>query len=94
MKFDENIYRSLQWYEKQVGFLRGQLKLIQYQNHKELKSRVFEKINHFAKNAPVPSEPLTEEEAAQWKILSAHSEQCRELVDLIEQKVENERREQ
>ena len=43
---------------------------------------------------PVPSEPLTEEEAAQWKILSAHPEYCKDFAEVVENKVENERREQ
>lgn len=43
---------------------------------------------------PVPSEPLTEEEAAQFKIIAADPVHARELVELIEEKVENERREQ
>lgn len=83
-KFDENVFKSLQWYEKSVGLLKGQIKLVQYQQSKELKSRVFEKIALYAKSIPVPSEPLTEEEAAQYKILAADPVHARELVELIE----------
>ena len=56
--------------------------------------RVFEKIRAFSENIPAPSEPLNEEEAAQFKLLSSHPEHCKELTEIIEQKVENERREQ
>jgi hypothetical protein len=67
-----------------VGFLRGQIKLIQYHQQKDLKARVFEKIILHAKSVPTPSEPLTEEEAAQFKIISANPTHCKELVELIE----------
>jgi hypothetical protein len=83
-KLDENVFKSLQWYEKHVGLLKGQIKLVQYQQSKELKIRVFEKIALYAKNAPVPSEPLTEEEAAQYKILASDPVHARELAELIE----------
>ena len=94
VKFDEGIYRSLQYYEKQVGYLKGQLKVLQFHQNRELKMLVFDRINNYANNAPVPCEPLTEEEAAQWKILSSSPTHARELCELIEHKVENERREQ
>lgn len=60
MKYDELIHRSLLWYERQVAFLKGQIRLIQYQQTKELKLKVFEKIQLYSKNIPIPSEPLTE----------------------------------
>lgn len=83
-KIDENVFKSLQWYEKHVSLLKGQIKLVQYQQSRELKYRVFEKIALFAKNIPVPSEPLTEEEAAHFKIISSDPQHARELVELIE----------
>lgn len=83
-KLDETVYESLKWYEKNIGLLKGQLKLISYQQNKELKSRVFEKINSYARNQIVPSEPLTEEEASQFKLISADTVHCKELVELIE----------
>lgn len=84
----------MKWYETQISILKGQIKLVQYQQNKELKASVFEKIQLYSKNIPVPSEPLTEEEAQHFKIIAANPQHCRELVELIEDKIENERREQ
>jgi hypothetical protein len=67
-----------------VGFLRGHIKIIQHHQQKDLKARVFEKIVLHSKNVPTPSEPLTEEEAAQFKIISSNPAHCKELVELIE----------
>ena len=32
--FDEDIFQTLRWHEKQTGFLRGQLKLFSHMHHK------------------------------------------------------------
>ena len=86
--------KSLQWYERSTAFLKGQIKLLNIQHSKDLKVKVFEKIAAASLNAPIPSEPLTEEEAAQFKIINANPVKCRELVDILEQKADNERKEQ
>ena len=68
IKFDDNIYRTLQWYEQHV--------------------------DTYARSELAPVEALSEEEAAQFKLLSAHPEHCKELAEIIDHKVDNERREQ
>jgi hypothetical protein len=83
-RFDEHVFKSLQWYEKSTSILKGQLKLVQFQQSRDLKSRVFEKIALQAKSIPLPSEPLTEEETAQFKLLAANPTHARELAELIE----------
>ena len=44
------IYRSLKHYENQIRIMKGAIKLITIQHHRELKKRAFRKVREFIRN--------------------------------------------
>lgn len=66
-KPEEIVYDSLVNYEKQISIMKGTLLIAESINNHHRKQITFTKIHEFALNAPLPIEPLNEEEESYIK---------------------------
>lgn len=86
------MFQSLLHYERQISLLKGHSKLLGFQITKEFKTRAYNQLFNYMKDLPIPTENLNEEETNQVKSVGNEVELARELAEVIEEKVENERR--
>ena len=68
--------------------------MISFQIKKELQTRSYQQFFNQLKDLPIPIENLTEEENKEIKFFANEEQIARELAEAIEEKIENEKKEQ